>query len=189
MDNNYKPKEKKPGSDAKKQKNIKPVAKGHVKKQNKWLKKFITEDYETIKDYAISDVLIPSIKEGIRSVIDMVLGEDTRNRRNTYGKESYRKYYENKEKRTRRDRRYDREYEYITVATREEAEKVLDGLIDLIDEYGRVTLGDFYYLTGVDGNSYTCEDWGWTSLRYADYTRTGNGEWRFILPEPKPLPR
>ena len=59
-------------------------------------------------------------------------------------------------------------------ATRRDAEEILNYMGDLIDEYGFVTVADFYDLVGVSGN-YTDNKYGWTDISNAEIVRVKDG--------------
>lgn len=65
-------------------------------------------------------------------------------------------------------------YDNIVFKKREDAEKVLDQLFNLIDDYGQVTVSDLYYLVGMTPN-FTDYKYGWTDLRKASIGRVRNG--------------
>lgn len=73
----------------------------------------------------------------------------------------------------------------IILATRVEAEEVIDRLFDLVSKYETATVADLYELVGVTGN-YTDDRWGWTDIRGAGVTRIRNG-YLLDLPKPEPL--
>lgn len=54
----------------------------------------------------------------------------------------------------------------FVLGSREEAQNVLDGLNDMIIEFGMASVADYYDLIGMDAN-YTDHQWGWTDLRFA----------------------
>lgn len=73
-------------------------------------------------------------------------------------------------------------FDEIILATRAEAEEVLDRLFDLVSRYDVATVADLYELVGVTGE-YTDEKYGWTDLRGSDITRVREG---YLLNLPKP---
>ena len=62
----------------------------------------------------------------------------------------------------------------IILATRAEADRVLDHLSGLIDEFGQASVLDLYEIVNIDGN-FTDDKWGWTQLRTAGVIRVRDG--------------
>jgi hypothetical protein len=78
-------------------------------------------------------------------------------------------------------------FDEIILATRVEAQEVIDRMYDLIQQFEQVTVADLYELVGVNGN-YTDENWGWTDLRGIGATRlSGGGGYLLDLPKPEQL--
>ena len=155
---------------------------------------FISEDASNVKSYIFLAVLVPAIKKAISDIvtdgIDMILyggsGRGSRSKRET-SRVSYRSYYD--DKRDRRDSysgygrgRFD--YDDIIYETRGEAEKVRNQMLDVIDRYGFVTVGDMYDLSGLTP-PYTANSYGWTSIRTAEPVRVRDG---YVLKLPKASP-
>lgn len=77
------------------------------------------------------------------------------------------------------------DFDEIILATRVEAEEVVDRLFDLVGRYESASVSDLYSLVGISGN-FTDEKWGWTDLRGAGVERVRNG-YLLDLPRPEPL--
>lgn len=73
-------------------------------------------------------------------------------------------------------------FDEIILATRAEAEEVLERLYDLLSKYEMATVADLYELVGVTGE-YTDEKYGWTDLHGSSITRIREG---YLLNLPKP---
>lgn len=152
----------------------------------------ISEDASNVKSYILMDVLIPSLKKAVSDIItngiEMLLyGETSGKRRDRADKVSYGSYYNKDRDRDGRDRyraRSTYEYDDIVLATRGEAERVIDRLEDSLYEYGTVSVGDLYDLVGVTG-SFTDYKYGWTDLRSARAERVRDG---YLLRLPRALP-
>jgi hypothetical protein len=69
----------------------------------------------------------------------------------------------------------------VLLATRVEAETVIDRMYDLLREYEVVTVADLRSLIGWS-SSYTDQKWGWTDLQGTDIRRVRDG---YILILPK----
>lgn len=155
---------------------------------------FIASDIKTVLGCVAADVLIPAAKKLIYDVgsrtLDMVLYGESRSRdsRST-DNISYRKYSDPRETRSRfddpvRDRpRFDSDE--IVFDTRGEAEKVLDHMIDIVNNYGIVSVSEMYELSNLT-QPYTSNKYGWTSLRTADVVRVRDG-YVIKLPKAKPI--
>lgn len=176
-------------------KKVEKVVKGNVKvkKKNPIANAFISEEASNVKSYIFADVLIPTIKKTVADIISdsvnmIFFGESGRsNRRNTpSSKVSYRDYYERRDepRNYTSGRRSVYNYDDIIVATRGEAENVIENLLDIIEEYGMVSVADLYDLVGITGQ-YTDHKYGWTNLRNADYVRVRDG---YLLKLPKAIP-
>jgi hypothetical protein len=69
------------------------------------------------------------------------------------------------------------------IASRQEAEEVLDRMYDLISQYDAVTVAELYELTGLE-SSHTDQKWGWEDLRGSGVGRVRGGGYLLELPEP-----
>lgn len=68
------------------------------------------------------------------------------------------------------------------------AQEVLERMTDAIEEFGVVTVGDFYDLMEVTGNGFTDRSFGWdaTTFRTADIKKVREG-WILEMADPRPL--
>ena len=175
-------------------KKVEKVVKGavKVKKKNAITNAFISDEASNVKSYIFADVLIPTIKKTVADIISdsvnmIFFGESGRNKRSTAGsKVSYRDYYDRRDDNRNYSgtRRNTYSYDDIIVNTRGEAENVIENLLDIIEEYGMVSVADLYDLVGITGQ-YTDHKYGWTNLRNADYVRVRDG---YLLKLPKAIP-
>lgn len=139
-------------------------------------------DMNSVKNYILMDVLIPSIKRAISDIvcngINMLLGEPNRSKSSPPGtKVSYRSYYNQRDE--RRDYARPRaqsaySYDDLLFESRGDAEKVLYSMEEMLDRFDSVSIGDMFDLAGVTCN-YTDNKYGWTDLEDArvEYTRDG----------------
>lgn len=171
-----------------------------VKKQSgfkKFLSNFVP-DVNNIKDYIISDFLIPGIKRGISNVVDIFLyGDNSQSyryrdsRRSQPERYSYAGYY--REPRDTRNRDYDKPsyntptYDEIYLKTRGEAELVISELEDTLKKYKQVTVADLYQAVNITGN-YTDNYYGWCDLEYGKNVFIRNTRDGYLLDLPKPIP-
>ena len=73
--------------------------------------------------------------------------------------------------------------EDITFESRLDAQNVYDTMIDIIDQYDKVSLADFMELAGVYNDDFTFRKYGWTTLPPADIRRLGNGSYYIRFPK------
>ena len=187
--NSIRPKDAPERTDEKKK--LEKVVVGQVKTKKKsgfgkFMSGFISDEPHDIKSYLFKDVVVPTIKKTITDIVDMVLyGGSSRRGRSTGTKVSYRSFYDDPRD-TRSDVRVAQAYSYddIILASRGDAEEVLDQLNALIDTYKIASVADLYDLVGITGN-YTDNRYGWTNLSNADVIRTRDG---FQLKLPRELP-
>lgn len=181
------------------EKKVKKVVSGKVKtKKNdgrKLLGMFISEDAGDVKSYVVMDVLIPAIKKAISDIvtdgIDMILyGGKGKRASGSSSKVSYRSYYDDRD-RSRRDRDRDDyracgrfDYDDIIFETRGEAELVREQMVEIIDNYGFVTVADMYDMVDLTA-PYTAAKYGWTNIRTAEVIRGRDG---YMLKLPKAMP-
>lgn len=177
------------------EKKVEKVVSGSVKSKKKnGLQKitnvFVPEDVDDVKSYIFEDIVVPAVKDIILDAVKAVLGVNNtyKGRSSTAGKISYRKYYDDRDRRDRDTpsqikRAYD--YDDIIIENRGDAEEVLVRMDELIATYGLVSVADFYDLVGVSGN-YTDNKYGWTDIRGATTVRVGDG-YMIKLPRVKPL--
>lgn len=90
---------------------------------------------------------------------------------------------EQEEKKHRNLYENDRKYELI-YETRADAEKVLNGMSEIIDNYGLVTVADLYDISGLPGAYYTDSSIGWKgSIKEATIKKVRDG---YVIDLPKP---
>lgn len=163
----------------------------------KFTSNIVNEDMPKVKEYILSDVLIPSIKKAIsdivRNGIDMLLyGEAGRNRdsRTQGSKISYTKYYNNPiggvgSGKDNYSRSSVFDFDDIILSSRGDAELVLNLMDETISKYGFVKVADLYDFVGITTNNHCANSYGWTDLRSARITGVRDG---YVLNLPKALP-
>lgn len=196
--------------DAPKSDDRKPVEKiisGAVIERKKSLGEKIAEtfkgdDMQSVGSYILFDVILPETKSLIanaatQSIERMFFGESggrrssaplrTRNTGSGSGYNAYNRYYQpggseaqqspsNMSSRARATH----DFREIILETRAEAQDVLDGLDERIDQYGTVTVADLYDLVGISSD-FTDNKWGWRTLQNSGISRMRNG-FRVDLP-------
>lgn len=191
-------------------KKITKVVEGDVVRRKKTLGRkfketFMGGDTKGVWEYIMLDVLVPAAKDMIadaasQGVERMVFGEARSTSRRTgqrpssgvNGYVSYNRYSSpvgrssasGRDERPTMSRRgrASHDFDEIILATRVEAEEVIDRLFDLVSRYETATVSDLYELVGVSGN-YTDDKWGWSDIRGAGVTRVRNG---YLLDLPRP---
>lgn len=155
---------------------------------------FVRDDLNKVKEFAITDVIVPAIKKSISDIfktgIDMILyhGETGSSSRRypDSSKVSYRSYYDSAP--ARRTSYSDRRNAYYCderiFGTRGEAEAKLAQLDDIMARYHLVRVADYCEIVGITG-TYTDNDYGWTDLRTAEVVRVREG---YIIRMPRALP-
>lgn len=185
-------------------KKVEKVVTGEVVQRKKPLGKrmaetFVGGDAQSVGQYVVMDVLIPAAKDTIADAVSqgierMLFGEVRSTSRRTgarpsNGHVSYNRYSGGGHPALKREEpkispraRANHDFDEIILATRPEAEAVIDRLFDLISRYETATVADLYDLLGITGN-YTDDKWGWTDLRGAGALRIRGG---YLLDLPKP---
>lgn len=159
---------------------------------------FVSEDSANIKTYILMDVLVPTIKDTLSTIvkdaIDIVLFGGTggsSSRTSSGGKILYRNYYRGSIRDDRREPtdysargRFD--YDDIEFPSRGDAQLVLDQLKDIIQQYQFATVMDLYDLAGLNP-PFTSNNYGWTSVRTAELIRVRGGKYIIKLPKASPI--
>lgn len=174
-------------------KKVESVANGKVRKKKTGFKLrdlFIPEDITDVKAFLIGDILVPAVKNMILDTAEEFLdsGSKRHKKRTNADRVSYRSYYRREDERDRANTSRSSAYSYDEIAydTRGEAERVLMRMDEILEEYGRVRLADYYDLSHVSGE-YTDNSYGWYDLRTARVERTRNGDYVIDLPKVVPL--
>lgn len=203
MDTNYQSNSHKSKQEAREQntKNVQKVVNGTAKvKQKSELRKFadnfISEDASSVGSHIFTDVIVPGIlkiiTDSVKDGIDIIFkGAPSRNSRNSSGYQadyvSYNQYSNRRQepRRTTTPSKSVHSPSDITLASRADAEAVLNQLYDMLAQYGAVTVADLYDSVGISHN-YTDNKYGWTSLNSAEVMRDNEG-WFIKLPKAYPL--
>lgn len=153
------------------------------------------EDARSVGSYIFIDVLIPAVKSMLADAasqgVERLLFGDSRGRARVSGTSrtgtSYNRMYSSTPSGTPKRElssrgRSSHNFDEIIVASRGEAEEILDQLGNLVDDYGFAKVSDFYALVDITG-TYVDERWGWDDLRTASTSRVRAG-YRMDLPTP-----
>lgn len=149
---------------------------------------FISDDIKNVRSYLVMDVIVPTIKKSIITIIDMALngGTPSYTNRGSGSKVSYRKYYDDPrdDRRSSERNRTRFDYDVIEFESRPDAEAVLDEMHNVLHEYKIVRVADLYDIADLSA-PFTSNRFGWTSLRDARVVRSGG---KYIIDLPKAMP-
>ena len=165
-----------------------PVVKSAVssKKQGigrKFADTFLADNAKDVKTYIFSDVIVPTIRDGLFDVISgglsMILYGDSRSaRRGSRSTGSYVNYssYSSPSKKERPKPVSSNRFAYndIIFETRSDAVDVKETMMDILDQFNVVSVADYYELAGLD-SSFTDQKYGWKSLDNVTLSRDGDG--------------
>lgn len=175
-------------------KNVKKVVNGTVKKKKrsevrKIADIFLPEDVESVKSYILYDVIIPSIKGIIQDTVNTWLyGKNGSNRKSSSASRfSYERCYDNRNTDSKKFEsslpKTTYTYDDVVLFSRGDAEAVLDQMAEIIETYEFVTVADLNESLGITGR-YTDNNWGWYSIANARIDRVRDG---YLLRLPKPV--
>lgn len=175
--------------------------KGSAKVQKSLKRKFfdamIGSDINDVGSFLIWDCLVPSLKYALIDSILMIFGEGPAARRPRGGTSIYNNgtstiNYSGYSSLNNRNRQMDQNQPPRRVSTkyavdeimfdyREDAESILDLMIDRIIEFGQVSVADAFDYAGVSVDDFTMHDWGWKDLSQAK-VRKIRGYWILDMP-------
>lgn len=179
---------------------VSAVTKATVKKKQLGRRIFnslIEEDFETICDQAVEEVIVPRVKDSLLEIVETILFGNSKGRgkRNKTDKASYAAYYygNNYGYAGRRDdmevRHSGFDINDLVLESYGEASEVLQNLIELTAKYGFARVGDYYDLVGVSSrkDGYTCNNYGWFDVDGTRIIRARGGGYILDLPRPVAL--
>lgn len=162
---------------------------------------FFSGDARGAFQHAVLGVLLPSAREMIsefgKDWLDRVIFGDSRRRgpqqrpSGPQGYVSYNRYsmagqqQEPPGRQISRRARSQHDFDEIVLASRQEAEDVIDSMFNIVSRYDSATVSDLYELVGLQ-STHTDQKWGWVDLRGAGVSRVRNG-YLLDVPEPEPL--
>lgn len=180
------------------EKKLEKVVTGEVVQKPKSLGKkiksiFFGGEFKSASRYILGDVLLPAARNAVvdattKGIERMVYGESPR-RPTTPGYRTQYQYNSPVRRQTPSpsvmipgqppyrgpgSRINRREANDIILATREEAELVLERLTDVVDQYGVASLADLYELLGLP-SAHVDHKWGWTYLTNATVRQLREG--------------
>lgn len=154
----------------------------------------------SIWEFVFQDVIVPNIRdmlyEANQQAMERVLypgseprayrrtrpGDPRRSSVTNYNGISRGPAREDDRRQMSRRARANHDFGEIIIPTRPEAEAVLEGLFELLNEYDVATVADLYEMVGVS-SQFTDRNWGWTDLRGTDIRRVREG---YLLDLPRP---
>lgn len=184
--NSFKERETEP---AKAARTVSRIASGHLAKRNVFQKvteMILAEDMDSVKEYILMDVIVPSVKKAIVDSVDMLVNGQVRSK-GTTSKGSYVSYESRYGKSADTARTVSRpgyRCDNVVVSTRGEAERILTDMEAALERFGVVSVADLYDMAGIT-SSYTDNKYGWKSMEDITTLRTSEG---YIIKCPKAVP-
>ena len=185
-------------TDAPEQKKVEKVVAGKVTAKPKsgiakLAETFFAEDIHKVKDYIVKDVIMPTIKDTIWTIIArgserMLYGEAGHSPKNS--KLPFVNYNglfkSNTPAAPTPSSSSGSQYsvDNIILEDRGDAEKVLTAMNAQIATYGEVSISTLYEMIGEPIGDFMSTRWGWRSLNTAGIMRTSNGGYKLDLPRP-----
>lgn len=162
----------------------------------KFAETFLAEDIHKVKDYIVKDLIIPTVKDTIWTIIArgserLIFGEAGHSPKNS--KLPFINYNglfkSNTPAQTPTVNSSSSQYsvDNIILEDRGDAEKVLTAMNAHIAEFGEVSISTLYEFIGEPIGDFMSTRWGWRSLNTAGIMRTSNGGYKLDLPRPQSL--
>lgn len=163
---------------------------------------FLGGDARSVGGYIFWDVAVPAGKSIITDMVSegierLLFGESRPRGRRTssigggggsfvnYGKHSTSRTMNERDRReiVGRPTRHSHSVDDVYLASRHEADEVLEAMYLLLEKYEIVTVADLYRLLDEDASPVDAR-WGWASLQGSDVRRARGGDYQIILPAP-----
>lgn len=176
-------------------KKVKKVTSSNVRFKNKtfgrkFSETFFNNSLDGVISYVVQEVLIPYAKDTIYDAMTngldfLMYGTERKkssNKKSPYV--SYTKYYDDRNERRKISEKSRRthNFEETLFESRWDAQEVLDGMLDILEDQRFVTVADYYDLCGI-APEFTDENYGWTNLRTAEVRKERNGGFSIRLPK------
>lgn len=176
-----------------------PPLKGKVMRRKKTKQSVLSESVDSAFEYVLENIILPAAKDlisdTVSNIVDtMLYGQDSRDRRNVTRNNprgsapmTSRTNYNGRSTNTvrpapQRTVTAAGDVDEIIFETRQDAEQVLDALLQLIATYDVATLSDYYGRVNITPK-FTDEKWGWYALPGSYVKRVRNG---FVIELPTP---
>lgn len=154
---------------------------------------FTGDDSRSVGNYLLFDVILPATKQLISDIaiqgVERVLFGD--GARPSQGRPGYRTPYNrmssnggsrrNEPRTISQTAKRTHDFNEIILETREDAQRILDDLRSVLEQFDVVTVSDLYDLVGITG-SFQDDKWGWFELNNAPIRRIAEG---YLLELPK----
>lgn len=190
-----------PAPTAPEQKKVEKIVAGKVTAKPKtgaakFFETFLAEDIHKVKDYVYKDIIMPTIKDTIWTIISrgserLIFGEAGHSPKNS--KLPFINYNglfkSNTPAQVPAVNSSTTQYsvDNIILEDRGDAEKVLVAMNGHIAEFGEVSISTLYEFIGEPIGDFMSTRWGWRSLNTAGIMRTSNGGYKLDLPRPVSL--
>ena len=156
----------------------------------KFFDTFFAEDIHKVLDYIKKDVVIPTIRDTLWTVIArgserMIYGETGHAPKNSkLPYVNYNGLFKQPSNQTSSANANTNQYsvDNIILEDRGDAERVLEAMKAYIAEYGAVSISELYEFIGEPIGDFATTRWGWRSLNTAGIMRTSNGGYKLDLP-------
>lgn len=157
---------------------------------------FFGGEFKEVVGYITADVILPGLRQLMFNMIvegseRMILGASSKitgKKHDPRPRVSYDNPMRRRDPRSSRlpdqpphfQRRNRREASDLVLTSREEAERILETLMEVVDQYQVASLADLYELVGLKSSPID-QKWGWTYLTSADIRQVREG-WLLELP-------
>lgn len=168
---------------------------------------FLGGDFKRAAQYVAGDVAIPMVRDMLWAVISkgserIIYPETRRQAARPSGLFAPRIQYNSPVRRDprelempgrggtpqmRNDPRNKHDIGEVIVGTREDAQSLVEQLMEYIENYGQASVGDLYSLLGYEA-TFVNEQWGWTNLAATEIKHVSHG-YLVELPDPEPITR
>jgi hypothetical protein len=190
-----------PAQAAPEQKKVEKVVAGKVTAKPKtglakFFETFFAEDIHKVKDYIVKDVIMPTIKDTVWTIIArgserLIFGEAGHSPKNSkLPFINYNGLFKSSaptQTPTVNSSSSQYSVDNIILEDRGDAEKVLAAMNSYIAEYGEVSISTLYDMIGEPIGDFMSTRWGWRSLNTAGIMRTSSGGYKLDLPRPVSL--
>jgi hypothetical protein len=200
--NSQKAKDPKPAEEGPK---IEPVISGTAIERKeplrrKFLQAYAGDSAQSVGQYLVMEVLVPTSKNLISDLVTQGINKllfgnarPAQGVRSNVGGSGYGKFFngngggstQQNQQSAARQAPQNPGFNEIVLQTRVDAENVIDGLRDLIEQYGNAKVANLYSLLGITGD-FTNQSIGWDNLSKAGVIAVREG-YLLDLPQPKVL--
>ena len=149
----------------------------------------------TVKNYILTDVVIPALRSMISSIIKdgsdvLLFGSPSSSKSKNENKVSYSAFFSNPKASSvtySASNKSSYDFDDIYFDSRVDAEMVLAEMNNALERYKIVTVMDYYDMTGCKTGSFTDNKYGWKDISSARVDRTNSGQFVIRLPKASPI--